>query len=348
MLRRIYLRRFLPGIAVLAAVAFPAVVLAASLRSMPDPWPARQFKSEAAGFRIPFEYIKGHLFVTVSVNGRPGYVFLLDSGTSVDILDLTASRELGIPIEKIQRAKDLGLGGGKVQMAGARHLDLRVEDSRAQSILIGDSAAIVDLHGLATVMNHRIDGILGYPLLRRFVVGLNFESDELSLWPEREFHYRGHGDVMELAEQQDNVPAIAITVDTLNSKTRHAMVEIDTGSDATLLLYPQYAKQAHIDDAFFSTSTKMKPGEGYGLGGCFPVLPAIFASMTMGNTLVSHFMAFMMQTSPAVTRHKIAGVIGTTVLGSYRRVIFDVPHNKVIFELRPPPPPLAQTAKLGN
>jgi hypothetical protein len=315
---------------------------------MPDPWPARHFESEAAGIQIPFEYTKGHIFVTLSVNGKPGYVFLLDSGTSVDILDLAASRELGIPIEKIERAKDLGLGSGKVQMAGARHLALRVEDSRAQLALIGDSAAIVDLHGLAAVMNHRMDGILGYPLLRRFVVGINFESDEMTLWPERSFHYRGQGDVMELAEQRDNVPAIRVTVDTQNSKRRHALVEIDTGSDATLLLYPSYARQAHIDDAFFSTRTKLKPGEGYGLGGCFPVLPAMFASMTMGSTLVSHFMAFMMQTSPAVTRHKIAGVIGTTVLGSYRRVIFDVPDHRVIFELRPPPPPLAQTAKLGH
>ncbi len=344
---RICLHRLLPGITALAAVLFPAVLCAASLRSAPNPWPVRHFESESGGFHVPFEYAKGHLFVTVNVNGNPGYVFLLDSGTSVDILDLTASRNLGIPIENIKRAKDLGLGGGKVEMAGARHLSLRVQDSRAQSELIGTSAAIVDLHGLAVVMHHRIDGILGYPLLRRFVMGINFESDELTLWPQRAFHYRGHGDVMQLAEQRDNVPAIPITVEAQNSGTRRAMVEIDTGSDASLLLYPRYAKQARIDEAFFSTKTKMKPGDGYGLGGLFPILPAIFASMTMGNVQVVHFMAFMMQTSPPVTRHKIAGVIGTTVLSSYKRVIFDVPHNQVIFELRPPPP-LAQTARLGN
>ena len=348
MLRRIFLRRILPGIAAFSVAAFPAVQFAASLRSMADPWPVGHFRSEAGGFQIPFEYVKGHIFVTISVNGHPGYVFLLDSGTSVDILDLTTSEDLGIPTEKITRAKDLGLGGGKVRMAGARHLALTVQDMRAQSKLVGDSVAIVDLHGLAAVMNHPIDGILGYPLLRRFVVGIDFETDELTLWRWRQFRYEGHGDVMQLDEQRDNVPAIPVTVDTLTSKTRHAMVELDTGSDASLLLYPRYAEHVHIDDAFFSTKTKLKPSEGYGLGGCFPVLPAVLASMTMGNVLVSHFMAFMMQTNPAVTRHKIAGVIGTSVLSSYRRVIFDVPGHEVIFELRPPPPPLAQTAKLWH
>ena len=347
MLQSIFLRRWLPGIAVVAAMIFPACVWAATLRSEPDPWPARHFLSEAGGIQIPFEYTKGHLFVTVSVNGHPGYVFLVDSGTSVDVLDLTASRELGIPMEKITRAKDLGLGGGKVKMGGSRHLDLRLEDLRAQQVRVGSSAAIVDLHGLAQVMGHRLDGILGYPLLRRYVVGINFLTDDLTLWHVREFNYRGHGNVMQLAEQRDHVPAIPVTVDTLDRKRRHAMVEIDTGSDATLLLYPRYARKAHIDAAFFGMNTNMKPGEGYGLGGSFPVLPGILASMTMGNVLVSHLMAFMMQTSPAITRHKIAGVLGTSVLGSYKRVIFDVPERRVIFELRPPPP-MAQTASLGK
>lgn len=347
MLRSIFLRRWLPGIAVLAAVVFPSVVLAASLRSEPDPWPARHFQSEAGGIQIPFEYTAGHIFVTVSVNGEPGYVFLVDSGTSVDVLDLAASQELGIPIEKITRAKDLGLGGGKVKMGGSRHLDLRLTDLRAQQVEIGSSAAIVDLHGLAQVMGHRIDGILGYPLLRRYVVGIDFVTDDMTLWRVREFNYHGHGNVMRLTEERDHVPAIPVTVDTMDSKRRTALVEIDTGSDATLLLYPRYAKKAHIDAAFFGMNTKMKPGEGYGLGGSFPVLPAMFASMTMGHVLVSHLMAFMMQTSPAVTRHKISGVIGTSVLGSYERVIFDVPRQQVIFELRPPPP-MAQTASLGK
>lgn len=347
MLQRIYLRRIFPPVAVLAAVVCSTTVYAASLRSMPDPWPARHFQSEAGGIHIPFQYVKGHIFVTVSVNGNPGYVFLLDSGTSVNVLDLTASQDLGIRMEKITRAKDLGLGGGKVKMAGARHLDLRMEDMRAQQVQIGDSVAIVDLHGLSLAMNHPIDGILGYPLLRRYAVAVNFMTDELTLWPERHFRYHGHGNVMRLIEQRDHVPAIPVTVNTMSSKTRRAVVEIDTGSDATLLLYPRYAKHVHIDAAFFKMNSKMKPGEGYGLGGCFPVLPAMLASMTMGHVLVSHFTAFLMQTSPAVTRHRIGGVIGTSVLSSYKRVIFDVRHDEVIFELRPPPP-MTQTAKLGN
>lgn len=314
---------------------------------MPDPWPARHFEPESGGVQIPFEYTKGHIFVTVSVNGSPGYEFLLDTGTSINVLDMKASRELGIPIEKIKRSKDLGLGGGKVKVAGARHLKLGMADGHGHHVRIGTAVAIVDLHGLSAAMGRPIDGILGYPLLEKYVLSVNFESDELTFWPEVDYSYRGHGNVMRLVEQGDHVPAIPVTVNTMKSERRQAVVELDTGSDASLLLYPQYAKRTHLDEAFYTSNTKLKPGEGYGLGGCFPVLPAMFSSMRMGNVRVGQFLAFMMRSSPAVTRRKISGVIGTSLLVGYKRVIFDVPHEQVIFELRPPPP-ATQTAKLGN
>lgn len=348
MLQLIHLRRLLlQGAALFSIPLFPVVISAASLRSMSEPWPARHFNSEAAGIHIPFEYVNGHIFLTVIVNGRPGYVFLLDTGTSVDVLDLGASRALGIPIEKITHAKDLGFGGGKVSMAGARHLDLRMQDLEAQQVLIGDAAAIVDLRGLARGMNHSMDGILGYPLLRRFVVGINFATDDLVLWPKRDFRYQGKGDVMRLIQRRDHAPEIPVTVGTLTSKTRKATVEVDTGSDASLLLYSQYAKRARIDDIFSTENSKLKPAEGFGLGGCFPVLRAMLASMTMGNVQFGHFIAFMMQSSPALTQRRISGVLGTSVLDSYERVIFDVPHDRMIFELAAKLP-MPQKAKLGR
>ncbi len=319
------------------------LAFAESPGSVPGPQPAHQAADRMGGVRIPFSYVGGHIYVSVSVNGVPGYVFLLDSGTSVDILDLKVSQALGIPTDKVRRARDLGLGGGKVKVAvaGARHLKLHVGP-----LTVGDSAALVDLHGLAVAMNHPIDGILGYPLLRRYVMGLNFLTDEMTLWPRRRFHYHGPGQVMRLLDRQD-APAIPVTVITRNNRRTRALVELDTGSNASLLLYPRFARRTHLDTAFFSIHTKMKPAEGYGLGGSFPVLPATLASMRMGRMEVVHFLAFMMQTSPEITRHGVAGVVGTMVLASYKRVIFDVRRHQVIFELRPPPP-LQQTADLGN
>uniref|UniRef100_A0A7V4XSM9 Peptidase A2 domain-containing protein n=1 Tax=Acidobacterium capsulatum TaxID=33075 RepID=A0A7V4XSM9_9BACT len=309
-------------------------VFAASLRDRIGPHPTPPFTDESASFSVPFQYFEHHLYVTVSVNGHAGLIFLVDTGTSANILDLGVSRQLGIPVEKITRARDLGLGGGKVSIAGAQHVDVRLDNHP-----IADTLAIVNLHGLASDMRHPIDGILGYPLLRRFVTGINFETSQITLWPARSFRYHGGGEIMALS-RKGNVPTIPITVATVTQLTRNARVEVDTGSDATLLLYPQYAHRTHLDNSFL----KMKSGQAYGLGGLFPVRPGVLGSMTMGNIMVVRFIAFLMQTKPLVTRRDVCGVIGTSVLGSYRRVIFDVPRNRIIFELPPAIPPLRQAS----
>jgi predicted aspartyl protease len=317
---------------VLCALISP--VFAASLRDRIGPHPTPAFANENASFSVPFQYYEHHLYVTVTVNGHAGLSFLVDTGTSANILDLTVSRELGIPIQKITHARDLGLGGGKVSVAGAQHVDVRLDNRQ-----IADTLAIVDLHGLASDMKHPIDGILGYPLLRRFVTGINFETSQMTLWPARSFRYRGSGEILALS-RRGNVPTIPITVATLTQRTKNARVEVDTGSDATLLLYPQYAHRAHLDDSFL----QMKSGQAYGLGGLFPVRPGVLGSMTMGNIMIVRFIAFLMQTKPLPTRKNICGVIGTSVLGSYQRIIFDVPRNRIIFELPPAIPPLRQAS----
>ncbi len=309
-------------------------VFGASLRDRIGPHPNPPFEDENAGFSVPFQYFQHHLYVTATVNGHPGLIFLVDTGTSANILDLTVSRNLGIPVEQIKRARDLGLGGGKVSVAGAQHVNVSLGNHQ-----IADSMAIIDLHGLATDMKHPIDGILGYPLLRRFVMSINFETDQITLWKSRSFRYQGGGDIMALSHS-GNVPTIPITVATLTQLTKNARVEVDTGSDATLLLYPQYAHHAHLDNSFL----QMKSSQAYGLGGLFPVRPGIMGSMTMGNVMVVRFIAFLMQSKPLATRHNIGGVIGTSVLGSYRRVIFDVPQNRIIFELPPAIPPVRQAS----
>jgi hypothetical protein len=328
-------RRIRPAVAVAAFLLCSVACFAASLRqplgTRSESQPPLQARK---GTVIPFEYARRHLFVTLTVNGHPGLVFLVDTGTNADILNLATSEELGIPVEQITRAKDLGLGGGKVSVAGAR--DVRVQYG---SLELAHSLAIVDLDGLAGSFKHRIDGILGYPLLKRFVAQIDLERQELTLWPPGAYTPSGAGDVLRLTNT-GNMPAIAVTVNTAARRSETALVSLDTGSDASLMLYPKFAHRSHLDGAFLQMQSK----DVYGLGGIFPVRPGLLDSIVMGDVKVTGFTAYLMQTSPALTRHNVSGAIGMMVLGSYRRIIFDVPQDRVIFEAPPPAPPSAEAA----
>jgi Aspartyl protease len=323
-------------LAVLVLCLFSEQILAATLRLETNPRPERSLQDESQGVTVPFEYYRQHIFVTVTVNGKPGMVFLLDTGTSIDILDLTTSRTLGIPLENITKAKDLGLGSGKVSVAGAHDVAVQLG-----TLPLADTVAIIDLSGLERSYGHRTDGILGFPMLKRYVVAIDFERHELTFWHYHGYKYRGSGDRMELSGK-GNLPTIPVTVNTLSRRTQSAVVEVDTGSDASLMLYPQFAHHSHLEEEFL----QMNPREAYGLGGYFPVRLGVLDSMTMGNTMVTRFTAFLMQTSPEVTRRKVSGIIGTSVLASYQKIIFDVPRGQIIFE-RPPATPLWRQASLG-
>ncbi len=112
---------------------------------------------------VPFEYFNGHIFVLLNINGSAGMPFLFDTGTSADILDLQTSQRLGLKPEKVTRQKNLGLGSDKVAMAAAKDVDVTMG-----GLYVANTLALLDLSGMQQVNGHRIDGILGYPLLERF------------------------------------------------------------------------------------------------------------------------------------------------------------------------------------
>ena len=276
---------------------------------------------------VPFEYYNRHIFVTLTLNGQPGMVFLLDSGTNSNILNMRTSEALGLKSVSIQQAKGLGLGSGKVHVAAAKDIDARIGDVQVANLM-----AIVDLRGLESHFNHREDGILGFPFLQRFVVVLDFDKRELTLLPSKRYSYRGKGDTLFLLGKSES-PAIPVMLGTPGHRQRRAEIEIDTGSDVTLLLYSHYVHGAHLDGVFLAKPIQ----QAYGLGGYFPMQCGLLSSLLMGRTEASDLGIFQLQTDPVSTRRKgSVGMIGNSLLDQFQKIVFDVPRGQVIFELKPP------------
>jgi len=272
---------------------------------------------------IPFQYFNGHIFVTLSVNGKPGMSFLFDTGTSASILNITTSQRLGLKPESIRKEKDLGLGGGKVATAAAKDVDVKLGN-----ITVANTLALVDLRGLEQVNGHRMDGILGFPVLEHFIAELDFENQTLTLRPAKGYKYHGNGEVLTLSRKKYPA-AIPVILGTLNHGRHDAMVEVDTGNDATLLLYSRFAQRAHL----LKDTRKPQNELVYGIGGFVPIQVATLNYMTLGDTAVSPLTVFFMQSSPrASEKRDLSGAVGMAILAKYRRIIFDVPKRRIILE----------------
>ncbi len=275
---------------------------------------------------VPFEYFGRHIFVTLSLNGAPGMVFLLDTGSPSNILNMRTSVAMGLKSLSIQQQKGLGLGPGKVYVAAAKDIDARIGN-----IQVADQMAIIDLCGLEGNFGHRVDGILGFPFLQKFVVVLDFDEHALTLLPARKYHYHGDGDMLSLLNKATSA-SIPITLDDSGHKRHRAHVQLDTGSDTTLLLYPQYVQDAHLESAFLSNPVE----QAYGLGGFFPIQLGLLKSLSMGRTEASRLPIFQLQNNSGINVDKgLVGIIGNSFLGRFRKIIFDVHRGHVIFEPMP-------------
>jgi hypothetical protein len=283
--------------------------------------PAQHF----APVTVPFDYFNRHIFITLTLNGKPGMVFLLDSGTNCNIVSMNTAATMGLQPVSIQQQKGLGLGSGKVYVAAAKDIDARIGD-----IQIANLMAVIDLEDLEHRFGHRIDGILGFPFLQHFVVELDFNKHLLTLMPSKKYSYRGPGDTLYLTSRS-TATSIPVMVSTVDHMQQQIKVEVDTGSDVTLLLYPQFVHGAHLEGIFPTKSQQ----QAYGLGGYFAMQYGVLNSLLMGRTEASHLTVFKLLSEPGATQTGFAGVIGTSLLDQFNKVVFDVPRGHIIFELNP-------------
>ncbi len=280
-------------------------------------------------FTVPFEYSKDHIFLTLTVNGRPGLVFLFDTGSSVNILDLNTSQQLGIHPVMVEKQRGMGYGSGRVRIAAAQNLDARIG-----VLPVASSMTIIDLHNLELLNVHHLDGILGLPVLHQFIVEIDFADRMMTFYPRRGFTYHGNGEVLDVSSQGDSV-AIPVELATSRSGQRSALLDLDTGSDATVMLYESFIQRTHITDTDRRGALPLIPAEAYGIGGLFDLQSVVVPFCLIGHTEMQRLPVFLMHSTPAFSdRRRTDGVVGTNILALFRRVVFDAPHGRVVLERR--------------
>src|SRR5665213_3784524 len=80
----------------------------------------------AGAITIPFEYFRQHIYVTLSINGKSGFIFMLDSGANRNVLNLRTSRRLGLQPQTLNAAKDIGFGDGRIYVGPEENVDAEI------------------------------------------------------------------------------------------------------------------------------------------------------------------------------------------------------------------------------
>ena len=255
-----------------------------------------RFTTPTGMTKIPFQLASNHIYLKVKVNNSSLLSFILDTGAGSSCLDLDLAQKLGI--QTMGKVEAKGVGGS----ADASFLQV-------DSVVVGDLAlldqkmASIRLSSLGRFDGMDIDGILGYDFLNRFVVGIDYQNQMLSIWEPDSFNYSGAGERIPITIE-GNTPQLTAKID----GEYEAAFRIDTGSRSSLDLHAPFVRE----HGFLKKYPKYleAPG-GFGVGGASKMVISRIKSLQIGSFVISSpVCGFSLAEEGAFATTKSAGNIG--------------------------------------
>lgn len=255
--------------------------------------------------RFPFrQYYGGVVVLQAKLDQYPDTLqFLLDTGSAGISLDTSTCLMLNIPLtpsDKIVR----GLGASKVISFAYDH-SLHFPGLTIDSLdfHINDYKLISQVYGI------RIDGIIGYSFLSKYIVQVDYDKEEIVVYTHGRFKYPRGGHLM-----KPNLTFIPVVTSPLRSGRREALHRyyFDTGAGMCLLLSTQFVK-----DSALLTRRKVKviPTEAQGLGGKMQMFITTISEFRVGTYNFRNVPTYLFDDVTNITSYpSLGGMIGNDLL----------------------------------
>jgi len=281
-----------------------------------------RFPEGADSVVIPFEYERGHIYVTVVVNGHARLRLILDSGASANIFHLPAIDALNL--EKVGTVAAKGL-------SGYEEVQLVRTDSMAVGALTmyNQVAGAMGAQGLGRDKDEiPFGGILGYDFLSRFPLLVNFEAGTITVYNPAAFAPAEGG-----AEVPFHMTMQIPTIEAELNGIKGNFI-IDLGNAFGVILHRDFYEKNGLDKRL--DNFEKLPQSLRGVGGGLSGQSAYAASFGFGDVRVNSLRVMIPESSEGVTgSSELAGNIGNLLLQQFT-VLFDYPSQRLIFYDRSP------------
>jgi Aspartyl protease/PDZ domain len=246
---------------------------------------------------------KGGVEFNAQVNGKGPFALIFDTGAGVNVLSTTAAKHLGLQVE-----------GDPVQLSGAGGFTTarraHVDTLQIDGLVLHDQTFYV--MSLPWEPRGGPVGAVGYELLLRLAVKIDYEHQQLTFHEPSSFAYSGHGIKvpLDVVEQQLEVRG---TVDGASG-----VFTIDTGDEASLELEPGFASQNDLANRLHA---HYRGYSGSGTGGPMPTAYyARLGTLRIGEAEVNDAITQLLDDhlGPGVEND---GNIGTRVLRQFNITI---------------------------
>lgn len=188
----------------------------------------------------PFVLKNQLIFIQLRVNDSKPLNFLFDTGAGITVVDKKTAADLELNLSDKARLKT---SGKTIQSETSRNNTLHLGDVSLKDI----SLEIISLKHLSKVLFHQVDGIIGFDLLRHFVVETDVDKKALNLYDPAAYTYGGTGETLEMLDLEYGHFGALINLD-LNSRKKKVPLSLkfDTGYPGYLVLNNSVVKRYEL------------------------------------------------------------------------------------------------------
>ncbi len=260
--------------------------------------------------RIPFTQLTGGIIIMQARLGDfPDTLnFVLDTGSSGISLDSTTVSYLKltpIPSDKSIR----GIAGiRKVSFLYNQKLHIPGLTVDSLNFHVNDYAILTSVYG------ERIDGIIGYSVLSRYIVKVDYDSLKISFLSQGTLRYPRGGYL--LKPTINTLPAHAARVK--DEGTINTRLLYDIGAGVCLMLSKDFVQ----DSSFISSKRKLLAKEGEGVGGKIDMLTTVIKEVKLGPYRFRKVPVYIFDDVYNVTSYPyLGGLIGNDILRRFNIIL---------------------------
>jgi predicted aspartyl protease len=267
--------------------------------------------------RFPFVQLNGGIVVLKAKvdNCVDSLNFVLDTGSGGISLDSTTVIELGLPLQKSGRTIR-GIAGLKlVDFAYNHTLHLKGLDVPHLDFHINDYELLSSVYGV------RIDGVIGFSFLRRFIVKVNYDELMIEVYTPGVIKYPRGGYMMH--PDFSNLPLHpAMINDGRNVVTRFIF---DTGAGLCLLLSKDFVE----DSSIIKKGRQVYTTQAEGLGGKKVMTLTVVKEVKIGPYKFKQVPVHIFDDEFNVTSYPLlGGLIGNDLLRRFN-LILNYPEQRI-------------------
>jgi predicted aspartyl protease len=268
---------------------------------------------------VPVDVAGNRVFVKARVNGSEPAWFMLDTGAETSVITREFATKLGL---RSQGAMSTIGSGGSANMSLLKDVVFGLPGVDVPS----KTVAVLDFSQLLPSLGHDMAGLLGYDVISRFVLRIDYQNEIIGLSDPNSFKYSGTGIEIPLGFT-GNYPQIAVKIVLTGRSPIETMAIIDTGAN-NLLLTTQFVELHKV----LSAVGKTVPKPTLGVGGGSDAVQGRISAIQIGPYTLKEPVALLMQgENGGMSNSSFGANVGAAILSRFVST-FDYERRQLFLE----------------